>query len=313
VVVAGGAGFLGSHLCDRLVGTGYRVTCLDDFSTGDKDNLSNLLAGHSFELIQCDVSESLPPLDKVDYVLNLASPASPADYLRLPLETLRAGSAGTENLLELARLHRARFVMASTSEVYGDPEIHPQPEHYWGHVNPIGPRSVYDEAKRYAEALTAAYAREYSLNAGIVRIFNTYGPRMRLHDGRAIPTFIRQCILGEPVTVAGDGMQTRSVCYVDDLIQGLTRMMTSHERGPINLGNPHEVSMLNLALYIKQVTQSDSPVTFVELPADDPHIRRPDISRARAKLAWTPRISFEDGIVRTIDWFRSRLRQVQID
>ncbi|WP_280483612.1 UDP-glucuronic acid decarboxylase family protein [Nocardia farcinica] len=307
VVVAGGAGFLGSHLCDRLISDGYRVSCLDNFATGSQDNLIDLLTADGFTLIQCDVSKGLPALESVDYVLNLASPASPIDYLRLPLETLRVGSAGTENLLQLAQSQGARFVMASTSEIYGDPEIHPQPEHYWGRVNPIGPRSVYDEAKRFSEATVAAYWRQYDLDAAIIRIFNTYGPRMRPGDGRAIPTFIRQCLLGEPITIAGDGTQTRSVCYVDDLIEGIVRVMSSQERGPLNIGNPHEVTMLELASYIKQVAGSDSPMIFIDRPEDDPHVRRPDIQQVHSKLGWTPQISFEDGIARTIEWFRNRL------
>jgi dTDP-glucose 4,6-dehydratase len=307
VVVAGGAGFLGSHLCDRLINDGYRVSCLDNFATGCQDNLVDLLTADGFNLIECDVSEELPALESVDYVLNLASPASPIDYLRLPLETLRAGSVGTENLLQLAQSQNARFVMASTSEVYGDPEIHPQPEHYWGRVNPIGPRSVYDEAKRFSEALIAAYWRQHELDAAIIRIFNTYGPRMRPGDGRAIPTFIRQCLLGEPITITGDGTQTRSVCYVDDLIEGIVRVMSSQERGPLNIGNPHEITMLELASYIKQVARSDSPMVFIDRPEDDPHVRRPDIQQVQSKLGWTPQISFEDGIARTIDWFRSQL------
>lgn len=306
-VVAGGGGFLGSHVCHRLLLAGYRVSCLDNFVTGDRSNISTLLPMGGFNLYECDITQSLPNLGQVDYVLNLASPASPVDYLRLPIATLRVGSVGTENLLSLARANDARFILASTSEVYGDPEIHPQTESYWGRVNPVGPRSVYDEAKRYAEAVTIAYCREYNLNAGVARIFNTYGPKMRLHDGRAIPTFVRQCLLGDPITIAGDGKQTRSVCYVDDLVEGILLLMLSRVRGPINLGNPHELTILDLATKIKAHTASTSQYTFVELPEDDPKIRCPDISCAQDLLGWTPLTPVDTGLARTIEWFRGRL------
>jgi dTDP-glucose 4,6-dehydratase len=306
-VVTGGAGFLGSHLCERLLTEGYEVVCLDNFCTGSPANVAHLLdpgqAGR-FHLLPVDVAEGLHVPGPVDVVLHFASPASPMDYLRMPVETMKVGSFGTFHALELAKQKRARFLLASTSETYGDPQVHPQPESYWGHVNPVGPRGVYDEAKRFAEALTMAYRRSGSLDTAIVRIFNTYGPRMRPDDGRAIPTFIRQALDGEPITVAGTGLQTRSVCYVDDLVEGLIRLLHSDEPGPMNIGNPHELTVLALAETIRDLVPSTSPIVFVPRPEDDPCVRRPDISLGRAVLEWEPRVGLEEGLRRTISWFR---------
>lgn len=314
IVVTGGAGFVGSHLCARLVAEGHDVLCLDNLVTGSADNVADLAdAAHgSFRLDVVDVSDSAAVQEtvrrhgseRVDVVLDLASPASPIDYLEIPIETLKAGSYGTFSALDVAREHGARFVLASTSETYGDPQVHPQPESYWGNVNPVGPRAVYDEAKRFAEAATMAYRRTYGVNTGIVRIFNTFGPRMRAHDGRAIPTFVRQALAGEPVTVAGDGSQTRSLCYVDDLVDGLCRMATSEHAGPVNLGNPEEISMLDLARWIVELTGSSSDVAFIERPVDDPAVRRPDITLAGELLGWSPAVPVEQGLRQTIDWFR---------
>jgi dTDP-glucose 4,6-dehydratase len=305
IAITGGAGFLGSYLCERLLGEGYRVTCVDNFSTGSMANVEHLLAREGFRLLRADVSRHLTMPENLDAILHFASPASPTDYLRLPIDTLRVGSNGTFNALELAKEKRSRFVLASTSEAYGDPLIHPQPESYWGNVNPIGPRGVYDEAKRFAEAMTMAYRRTDGVDTAIVRIFNTFGPRMRPFDGRAIPTFIRQALLGEPVTVAGDGSQTRSICYVDDLIDGIVRMLNSDLEGPINLGNPHEISMLELAEWIRQLTGSSSEIVFIPRPQDDPSVRCPDITLARTRLGWSPRTSVEEGLRRTVEWFRT--------
>jgi dTDP-glucose 4,6-dehydratase len=303
-VVSGGAGFLGSHLCERLLHAGYHVVCLDNFVTGEPANVAALHQIGPFRLIHSDVTEPVRLDGDVDVVLHFASPASPADYLRLPIETLKVGAIGTLHLLDLAREKEARFVLASTSEAYGDPQVHPQPESYWGHVNPVGPRSVYDEAKRFAEAMTMAYRRTYGVNTGILRIFNTYGPRMRPHDGRAIPTFVRQAMAGEPITVAGDGSQTRSVCYVDDLIDGVLRMARAGVAGPVNLGNPQELSVLELAELVRDAVGSFSPIEFVERPQDDPTVRRPDISLARAELGWEPTIDIGEGLKRTISFMR---------
>jgi len=305
-VVAGGAGFLGSHLCERLVGDGWSVLCLDNYATGELVNVAHLQAGPLFELMDCDVTRPLSVSGAVDVVFNFASPASPLDYLRLPFETLRAGSIGTLQLLELAKEKRARFVMASTSETYGEPEIHPQTEDYWGHVNPVGPRSVYDEAKRFSEAATMAYARHGEADAGILRFFNTHGPRMRANDGRAVPTFIQQCIEGTPITVAGDGSQTRSIQYVDDLVEGVVRFAASDHPGPINLGNPEEVSMLTLATMINDMCGGRSEIVFIDRPVDDPTVRCPDIALAGRVLGWSPQVRLPDGLERTIAWFRQR-------
>jgi dTDP-glucose 4,6-dehydratase len=305
-VVTGGAGFLGSHLCERLLVEGYQVTCLDNFLTGGAPNVDHLLGRDSFRLVRADVSDYIHVVGAVDAVLHFASPASPIDYLQLPIHTLKVGSIGTLHSLGLAKEKGARFVLASTSEVYGDPLVHPQPETYWGNVNPVGPRGVYDEAKRFAEALTIAYRQTHGVDTAIVRIFNTFGPRMRPNDGRAIPTFIRQALNDEPITVAGDGSQTRSVCYVDDLIEGIVRLLHSGLEGPINLGNPHEMSVLKLAEWIRELAGSRSLITFVPRPQDDPTVRQPDISRARAALGWKPTVSVEDGLKHTIEWFRKR-------
>ena len=303
-VVTGGAGFLGSHLSERLLEDGWWVLCLDNFLTGLPDNVGHLLAQHRFRLRHGDVTEEVHVPGPVDAVLHLASPASPLDYLRYPVQTLKAGSIGTLNALELAADKRARFVLASTSETYGDPLVHPQPESYWGNVNPVGPRAVYDEAKRFAEAMTVAYRGSRGVNTGIVRIFNTFGPRMRPYDGRAIPTFIDQALSGIPMTVTGDGSQTRSVCYVDDLIDGMVRMLHSDHAGPVNIGNPHELSMLELAVTVRGLTGSHSPIHFVPRPVDDPAVRRPDITIARSALGWEPKVDVEEGLLRTIEWFR---------
>ena len=306
VAVTGGGGFLGSHLCEALLRRGDEVVCLDDFSTGDPANIAGFLGNPGFELIRGDVSRSADVRGAVDVVAHLASPASPPDYLRHPLETLAAGSRGTENALRLAARHDARFVLASTSEVYGDPEVHPQEETYWGHVNPIGPRSVYDEAKRFAEALTQAYRTHRGTNTGIVRIFNTYGPRMRPHDGRVVSSFVVQALAGEPLTVYGDGKQTRSFCYVDDLVRGITAMLDSDEPGPVNLGNPVELTVLELANLVLDLTGSQAEIEFHPLPVDDPTRRRPSIARASERLGWVPEVDIEDGLRRTVRWFGER-------
>jgi dTDP-glucose 4,6-dehydratase len=298
-VVTGGAGFLGSHLCDRLVSEGLRVICVDNLETGSLQNVEHL-RGDSFLFANHDITEHLALEEPVDFVFHLASPASPIDYLRLPLQTLKVGSYGTHHALGLAKFKRARFLLASTSEVYGDPSVHPQPETYWGNVNPIGPRGVYDEAKRYAEALTMAYHRQQGVDTCIVRIFNTFGQRMRPHDGRAIPTFVRQALGDEPLTVFGDGSQTRSFCYVDDLIRGLVLLARSGEHLPVNIGNPHELSLLDLAEAVIRVTGSKSEIVFEALPVDDPQVRQPDITRARQLLGWEPQVSLEDGLRRML-------------
>jgi dTDP-glucose 4,6-dehydratase len=303
VVVTGGAGFLGSHLCERLLDDGFDVVCLDNFLTGSPRNVEHLMERPGFRLVRADVSDYVHVTGPVDAVLHFASPASPIDYLRLPIHTLKVGSIGTLHTLGLAREKGARYVLASTSEAYGDPQVHPQPEGYWGHVNPVGPRGVYDEAKRFAEALTMAYRRTHGVDTAIVRIFNTFGERMRPDDGRAIPTFIRQALLGEQITVAGDGSQTRSICYVEDLVEGIVRMLHSDHPGPVNIGNPHEISVLDLARWIRDMAGSDSPITFVERPEDDPLVRQPDITLARSLLAWEPKVPIEEGLRRTISWF----------
>ena len=300
-VVSGGAGFLGSHLCDFLLGKGHRVICIDNLDTGSLQNIEHLKNGEEFLFENHDVTEPFFLAERIDYVFHLASPASPIDYLRLPLHTLKVGSYGTHNMLGLAKFKRARFLIASTSEVYGDPQVHPQPETYWGHVNPIGPRGVYDEAKRYAEALTMAYHRQQGVDTSIVRIFNTYGARMRPHDGRAIPTFLRQALTDRPITVFGDGGQTRSFCYVDDLIRGLIALAESGEHLPVNIGNPDEFTLLELAETVVSVTGSRSEIVYEALPTDDPKQRRPDITRARDLLGWQPTVSLREGLQRTIE------------
>ncbi|MGI8537308.1 MAG: UDP-glucuronic acid decarboxylase family protein [Mycobacteriales bacterium] len=303
-VVTGGAGFLGSHLCGQLVADGHEVIALDNFLTGTPANVEHLLEHDGFRLIKCDITEYVHVPGPVDQVLHFASPASPIDYLLLPIETMKVGSLGTLHALGLAKEKGARFLLASTSETYGDPQVHPQPETYWGHVNPVGPRGVYDEAKRFAEALTMAYRRTHGVDTAIVRIFNTYGVRMRPNDGRAIPTFIRQALKGEPITVAGDGSQTRSVCYVDDLVRGLLLLLRSDLTGPVNIGNPYELSMLKLAERIKALVGSASQIAFIDRPTDDPTVRQPDIALARRELGWEPTVELDEGLRRTIAWFR---------
>jgi dTDP-glucose 4,6-dehydratase len=299
-VVTGGAGFLGSHLCDRLIASGTRVTCLDNFLTGVPENVAHLQSDERFRLVKTDVTDFVHVPGDIDLVLHFASPASPADYLRLPIETMKVGSIGTLHALGLAKDKGARFVLASTSEAYGDPQLHPQPEDYWGHVNPVGPRGVYDEAKRFAEALTMAYRTTHGTDVAIVRIFNTYGPRMRAHDGRAIPTFLRQAMTGVPVTVAGDGTQTRSVCYVDDTVAGVLAVAASRLTGPVNVGSPDEMTVLELARSIVAATGSRSPIVFVDRPIDDPMVRRPDITLIERELGWRPAVSWRDGLAFTM-------------
>ncbi|MGI8631443.1 MAG: UDP-glucuronic acid decarboxylase family protein [Solirubrobacterales bacterium] len=299
-VVTGGAGFLGSHLCDHLLAKGHQVICIDNLDTGSLRNLAHI-DSEAFTFVTQDITERVEISGDVDFVYHLASPASPIDYLRLPLHTLKVGSYGTHHMLGVAKFKRARFLLASTSEVYGDPQVHPQKEDYWGHVNPIGPRGVYDEAKRYAEALTMAYHRQQGVDTCIVRIFNTYGPRMRPHDGRAIPTFLRQALQNRPLTVFGDGSQTRSFCYVDDLIRGLVALMESDAHLPVNIGNPVERTLLELAEAVVEVTGSDSEIVHEALPTDDPQVRQPDIGRARDILGWEPSVVLHDGLQRTID------------
>ena len=299
-VVTGGAGFLGSHLCERLLDAGHRVWCIDNLDTGSLTNIAHLRQD-AFTFVNHDVTEHIAIDGDVDYVFHFASPASPIDYLRLPLQTLKVGSYGTHNALGLAKAKRARFLVASTSEVYGDPHIHPQPESYWGNVNPIGPRGVYDEAKRYAEAMTMAYHRQQGVDTAIVRIFNTYGPRMRAFDGRAIPTFVRQALEDKPITVFGTGQQTRSFCYVDDLITGIIALAFSTEHEPVNIGNPEEFTLLELAEMVVELTGSKSEIVFEALPVNDPQQRRPDISRAREVLGWEPTIELREGLTRLLD------------
>ena len=299
-LVTGGAGFLGSHICDELLSRGNRVICVDNLETGSLANIAHLRSD-SFVHLNVDIIEPYFVEEPVDFVYHLASPASPIDYLRLPLHTLKVGSYGTHHTLGLAKRHRARFLIASTSEVYGDPQVHPQPESYWGHVNPIGPRGVYDEAKRYAEALTMAYHRQQGVDTAIVRIFNTYGARMRPHDGRAIPTFLRQALQDRPMTVFGDGSQTRSFTYVDDLIRGIIALAESGYHDPVNIGNPNEFTLLELAHAVLEVTGSRSEIIYEALPTDDPQVRQPDISLAREILQWEPTIDLREGLQRTID------------
>lgn len=303
VLVTGGAGFVGSHLCEALITRGRAVVCVDNLCTGRAENIAHLLDEPGFRLVEHDVTEPLPPLPPVTQVFALASAASPDHYGQLPVETLRAGALGTEHALAVAQRHGARFVLASTSEVYGDPEVHPQPEGYWGRVNPVGPRSVYDEAKRFAEALTSAYRRSRRVNTGIARIFNTYGPRMRADDGRMVPTFIRQALDGQPLTVTGTGAQTRSLCFVSDTVAGLLALADSTEAGPVNLGNPEERTVAQLAEVIRQVVGSDAPVTYLPAVEDDPRRRCPDITLARSVLGWSPVVSLDEGLRRTVAYF----------
>jgi dTDP-glucose 4,6-dehydratase len=311
IAVSGGAGFLGSHICETLLDRGDEVLCIDDWSTSAPAGIAHLLGRPGLTVIEADVSAGVPVAGPVDVVAHFASPASPPDYHRRPLETLAVGSRGTENMLRLAHREGARFVLASTSEVYGDPLVHPQTEDYWGNVNPIGPRSVYDEAKRFAEATTMAYGRTMGVDIGILRIFNTYGPRMRAHDGRVVSSFITQALNGDPLTCYGDGSQTRSFCYVDDLVRGIVAMMESTETGPVNLGNPAEFTIAELAEIVLRITGSRSAVEYHPLPADDPVRRRPVITKAIAALGWEPRVALEDGVRRTVAWFAQRPAELE--
>lgn len=307
-LVTGGAGFLGSHLCDRLLHEGWEVVCVDSLLTGETGNLKGAGEAPGFRFVEADVSVDLPNQDRLDAVLHLASPASPVAYQAHPVETLRVGALGTERALQRALRDGATFLLTSTSEVYGDPQVHPQPETYWGNVNPVGPRSMYDEAKRFAEAYTMAFHRLHGLPVRIARIFNTYGPRMRRGDGRAVPAFIEQGLRGDPITVHGTGAQTRSLCFVDDLIEGLWRLLASDTSGPVNLGNPEEVSVLQLANAIRSLTGDRSEIVFIDRPVDDPELRCPDISLARQVLDWEPRVSLSDGLGMTVDWARDLWR-----
>ncbi len=308
VMITGGAGFIGSHLCERFLADGDEVLCVDNLLTGNPDNIAPLFADRRFSFIHQDITQYIYVKGPLDAILHFASPASPVDYLELPIQTLKVGSLGTHKALGLAKEKGARFLLASTSEVYGDPLIHPQNEHYWGNVNPIGPRGVYDEAKRFAEALTMAYHRTHKVETRIVRIFNTFGPRMREKDGRVVPNFIRQALRDEDVTVYGDGSQTRSFCYISDLVEGIVRLLRSDYDGPVNLGNPNEMSVRDFARTILRLTGSRSPVVLRPLPVDDPKVRQPDITLARKLLSWEPKVSLEDGLRATIDYFRERIR-----
>jgi dTDP-glucose 4,6-dehydratase len=306
-IVTGGAGFLGSHLCERLLAEGHRVVCVDNLITGTEENIAHILEHDDFEFLEHDVTRPFEVLGTIDNVLHFASPASPIDYLELPIQTLKVGSLGTHNTLGLAKAKEARYLLASTSEVYGDPLIHPQPESYWGNVNPVGPRGVYDEAKRFAEAMVMAYHRYHGLDTRIVRIFNTYGPRMRPKDGRVVPAFIQQSLLGEPLTVFGDGNQTRSFCYVNDLVEGIWRLLNSDFTDPVNIGNPHEMTILEFADVIVKLTDGKSEIVFEPLPEDDPKTRQPDISLAKKILGWEPGVPLEEGLLQTVDYFRELL------
>jgi dTDP-glucose 4,6-dehydratase len=308
-VVTGGAGFLGSHLCDKLIKEGFKVICIDNFITGSPDNIAHLFGNDNFTFIKHDVTNFIHVPGKVDYILHFASPASPIDYLKLPIQTLKVGSLGTHKALGLAKEKNAVFLLASTSEVYGDPLVHPQNEDYWGNVNPVGPRGVYDEAKRFAESLTMAYHRYHGLQTRIVRIFNTYGPRMRLNDGRVLPTFIYQALKGEPLSIFGDGSQTRSFCYVDDLIDGIYRLMLSNEVLPVNIGNPDEITIQQFAEEVLKLTGSKSTIAYHPLPEDDPKVRQPDITKAKALLGWEPKVSRTEGIKRTLEYFKNIINQ----
>jgi dTDP-glucose 4,6-dehydratase len=307
VLITGGAGFLGSHLCDRFLADGYDVVCMDNLITGSTENIAHLVGHPRFRFIHHDVTNYIFIDGAVDAILHFASPASPIDYLKYPIQTLKVGSLGTHKALGLAKAKNARFLLASTSEVYGDPLIHPQPEAYWGNVNPVGSRGVYDEAKRFAEAMTMAYHRYHDVDTRIIRIFNTYGERMRIQDGRAIPAFMTQAIRNEPMTVFGDGSQTRSVCYVSDLVEGIVRLLNAPTHDPVNVGNPDEVSMLQLAEEIRALSKSSSPIEFRELPQDDPKVRQPDITRAQSLLQWEPKVQRAEGLERTYAYFLSKL------
>ena len=307
VLITGGAGFLGSHLCERFLAEGWDVICMDNLLTGDLSNVEHLFREPRFHFEHRDVTEYLHVGGRLDAILHFASPASPIDYLELPIQTLKVGSLGTHKALGLARAKNARFLLASTSECYGDPQVHPQSESYWGNVNPVGPRGVYDEAKRFAEAMTMGYHRFHGIQTRIVRIFNTYGPRMRLNDGRALPAFMSQALEGRPITVFGDGSQTRSFCYVDDLVEGLWRLLRSEEVEPVNIGNPAEMTILEFARTVVELCGSRSEITFKALPVDDPKVRQPDITKAKERLGWEPKVNLEDGLRRTLEYFRTRL------
>ncbi len=311
ILVAGAAGFIGSHLCDRLLSEGHEVIAVDNFMTGSKDNVAHLMKAPGFRLLEHDVTETFDVDGPVDSVMNLASPASPKDYMEHAIETLEVGSVGSKNLLEIARRHGARYIVSSTSECYGDPLEHPQVETYWGNVNSVGPRSCYDESKRFAEAMTMAYHRKFGVRTNIARIFNTYGPRMQLDDGRVVPAFMDQALRGEPMTVFGTGSQTRSFCYVDDMVDGLIRLSRSEERYPVNLGNPVEMTILEFAERIKAAAGITAPIVFKPLPEDDPRRRRPDITKAKRVLGWEPKISLEDGLRDTLAYFRSKLQMAK--
>jgi dTDP-glucose 4,6-dehydratase len=308
-VVTGGAGFLGSHLCDRLLQEGLKVVCIDNLLTGNLDNISHLFGNENFAFLKHDVTNYIFVQGRVDYILHFASPASPIDYLKFPIQTLKVGSLGTHKVLGLAKEKKARFLLASTSEVYGDPAIHPQSEEYWGNVNPIGPRGVYDEAKRFAEAITMAYNRYHGVETRIVRIFNTFGPRMRLDDGRALPAFVGQALRGEDISVFGDGSQTRSFCYVSDLVDGIFKLLMSNEINPVNIGNPEEITIKQFAEEVIKLTDSKSRLSFHELPEDDPKVRQPDISKAKRVLGWDPKVSRGDGLKITVDYFKKKLNK----
>ncbi len=309
VVITGGAGFLGSHLCDKFIAEDFKVICIDNLLTGNADNIAHLAGNENFKFIKHDITNYIFIAGKVDYILHFASPASPIDYLKLPIQTLKVGSLGTHKVLGLAKEKKARMLLASTSEIYGDPDVHPQNEDYWGNVNPIGPRGVYDEAKRFAEAITMAYHRYHKLDTRIVRIFNTYGPRMRLDDGRALPAFVGQALRGQDLTVFGDGSQTRSFCYVSDLIEGIFKLLLSNEVDPINIGNPSEITIKQFAEEVIRLTGSKSKITYQPLPEDDPKVRQPDISKASKILGWSPKIGREEGLRITIDYFKKRLNR----
>ncbi|MFZ0456590.1 MAG: UDP-glucuronic acid decarboxylase family protein [Ignavibacteriaceae bacterium] len=307
-VVTGGAGFLGSHLCDRLLSEGFKVICVDNLITGNTNNIAHLISNEDFRFVKHDITNYIYLPGRIDYILHFASPASPIDYLKFPIQTLKVGSLGTHKALGLAKEKKARFLLASTSEVYGDPSIHPQNEDYWGNVNPIGPRGVYDEAKRFAEAMTMAYQRFHGIETRIVRIFNTYGPRMRLDDGRALPAFVGQALRGEDLTVFGDGSQTRSFCFVSDLVDGIFKLLMSNEKEPVNIGNPSEITIKQFAEEVLNLIETKSRIIYKELPEDDPKIRQPDITKAKKLLGWEPKVDRKEGLKITIDYFKSVIK-----